>query len=97
MSGELFIEGGFTDVNKRAANVQKYAKELEYLYTAKMQSNFLGVQPHLVGAAASPTGEYEYNITQGQLGNFLPKAQKIRITRSADWARILLKESINGQ
>lgn len=93
----VFIEGGFTDINKRAANVQRYAKELEYLYTAKMQANFLGVQPHLVGAAASPTGEYEYAITQGQLGNFLPKTQKIRITRSADWARILLKESINGQ
>lgn len=92
-----FIQGGLTDINKRAANIRMYAKELGYLYDAKMQSHLLNVQPHLLGAAIDPTADYEYTISQGQFGNMFPRAQKVKIRRPDSWERILLRESVNGQ
>ena len=92
-----FIQGGMLDTNKRAANIRMYAKELSYLYDAKMQSHLLNVQPHLLGAAIDPSSDYEYTISQGQFGNMFPRAQKIKLRRADNWERILLRESINGQ
>lgn len=92
-----FIQGGMLDTNKRAANIRMYAKELSYLYDAKMQSHLLNVQPHLLGAAIDPSSDYEYAISQGQFGNMFPRAQKIKLRRADNWERILLRESINGQ
>jgi len=92
-----FIQGGMLDVNKRAANIRMYAKELSYLYDAKMQSHLLNVQPHLLGAAIDPTSDYEYTISQGQFGNMFPRAQKIKLRKADNWERILLRESVNGQ
>ncbi len=92
-----FIQGGMLDTNKRAANIRMYAKELSYLYDAKMQSHLLNVQPHLLGAAIDPSSDYEYTISQGQFGNMFPRAQKVKLRRADNWERILLRESINGQ
>lgn len=92
-----FIQGGMLDVNKRAANIRMYAKELSYLYDAKMQSHLLNVQPHLLGAAIDPTSDYEYTISQGQFGNMFPRAQKVKLRKADNWERILLRESVNGQ
>lgn len=89
-----FISGGVMDVNKRAANMQLYAKELGYLYTAKMQAQFLTAQPHLLGVATDPKAAYEYSVNQGQVGNLFPTRRKINPTRQEDWLAILLRETV---
>lgn len=80
-------------MNLKAAYIQEYSKELADAFTAKKQSLFIGVQPHLLGVPIDPKSKYEY---QYQAKGFLfDKTAKADLGREDHVARILLKEEAN--
>lgn len=92
-----YVQGGMLDINKRAANIQLYAKELSYVYTAKMQSQFINVQPHLFNVAVDPKAKYSYALKQGSVGPIFQNTWKLDPTRADSWVNVLLKENADGQ
>lgn len=88
----LVAANGSRGLNLKAELMQKYAKELEYVYTAKQQSLFIDIQPHLLGTAMDPKAKYEFKITNNQ--GIFPTQRKVSPTNSSDWLSVLLRESV---
>jgi len=81
-------------VTLKGAYIQEYSQELADLFTAKKQSLFVNVQPHLLGAPIDPKSTYNYSYQSK--GFIFDKASKADLGRADHIVRILLKEDTDG-
>ena len=85
---------GVSTMNLKSAYIQEYSRELADLFTAKKQSLFVNVQPHLLGAPIDPKSTYNYSYQSK--GFIFDKASKADLGRADHIVRILLKEDTDG-
>ena len=85
--------GTVLPINIKSQLYQQYSKEIADLYTAKTQSLFTVIQPHLLGVPIDPNAKYDY--TYKVPGFIFDNKVKADIKRQDHVMRVLLKEDTN--
>lgn len=85
--------GTVLPINIKSQLYQQYSKEIADLYTAKTQSLFTVIQPHLLGVPIDPNAKYDY--TYKVPGFIFDNRVKADIKRQDHVMRVLLKEDTN--
>lgn len=85
--------GTVLPINIKSQLYQQYSKEIADLYTAKTQSLFTVIQPHLLGVPIDPNAKYDY--TYKVPGFIFDSKVKADIKRQDHVMRVLLKEDTN--
>lgn len=85
--------GTVLPINIKSQLYQQYSKEIADLYTAKTQSLFTVIQPHLLGVPIDPNAKYDY--TYKVPGFIFDNKVKADIRRQDHVMRVLLKEDTN--